>query len=353
VRPACGPVPADPPAVRPGPGPVIRLSRRAWRGGQAEAAASGVRRSTSRGRPSDPGRYPPLTAQQRDFLAASGRAQTRQARRRRRSRGHAGRAPDRLGGERRGRGPGRARRARRGPEREPPGQPRALGRARCGKRATGRGRPRYRSPAGRGFLADRPDPAGSVEHARCPGPARARSLRCYQRQAPRHRHGVRPSGQVLIAGGDDGLVRLWDVATRRELGSPFAVVPDPGYHNGAVNGVQEMALSPLGSILATAGRDGVVRLWNLASRREIGPPIGVGAGGFASALAFSPQFSLVVRTPAGRCVRGRTATRTATGGSMPPRSRCRRRCLSRWRQRVASKTLKLDNCIACIRANVA
>jgi WD40 repeat protein len=34
-------------------------------------------------------------------------------------------------------------------------------------------------------------------------------------------------GQLLITGGDDGLVRIWDTSTRHELGS-FAVISDPG-----------------------------------------------------------------------------------------------------------------------------
>ena len=95
-------------------------------------------------------------------------------------------------------------------------------------------------------------------------------------------------GQVLITAGADGLVRLWNVATRRELGPPLAVVPNPGYHNEVTTGVEGMALSSLGT-LATLGTDGKIRLWNLASRREIGPPIA--SNGPGDLLAFSPDGS--------------------------------------------------------------
>jgi WD40 repeat protein len=95
-------------------------------------------------------------------------------------------------------------------------------------------------------------------------------------------------GHVLITAGSDGMIRLWDVATRRELGAPLT--PSNIRYEGGGNRGVTMALSPLGNLLATAGEDGGVRLWNLTGRHQIGPRIGpAGFDGIDSHLAFSPD----------------------------------------------------------------
>ena len=60
-------------------------------------------------------------------------------------------------------------------------------------------------------------------------------------------------GKTLASAGQDGTVRLWDVATRKVLGEPLRG------HEGNVLGV---AFSPDGKTLASAGQDGT-RLWDL------------------------------------------------------------------------------------------
>lgn len=68
-----------------------------------------------------------------------------------------------------------------------------------------------------------------------------------------------PDGTLLATAGYDGLVRLWDVATRQPK-------HDLKKHTGWVRGV---AFSPDGARLASAGEDGSVVLWDVATGAEI------------------------------------------------------------------------------------
>ena len=70
-----------------------------------------------------------------------------------------------------------------------------------------------------------------------------------------------PDGKTLATGDDDDTVRLWDVATRQQIGNPFT---------GHTGPVWSVAFSPDGKTLATGSDDGTVRLWDVATRRQIG-----------------------------------------------------------------------------------
>ncbi len=118
---------------------------------------------------------------------------------------------------------------------------------------------------------------------------------------------VSPDGKTIATAGDDGAIRLWDVATGdplRTFDPPFAarvwgVAFSPG--GARLAGVSEdggarvwdvasgtetlhiadsggslhdLAFSPDGALLATGGEDGMARLWDAATgevRRAIGP----------------------------------------------------------------------------------
>jgi WD40 repeat protein len=61
-----------------------------------------------------------------------------------------------------------------------------------------------------------------------------------------------PDGNFLATGGADKVVRLWDVATREQVGEPLV---------GHTDDVESIDFSPDGTLLATGSHDRVVRLW--------------------------------------------------------------------------------------------
>src|SRR5207248_2154107 len=68
-----------------------------------------------------------------------------------------------------------------------------------------------------------------------------------------------PKEKNILASAADRTIRLWNVATEKEL------------HRleGHQKGVYSVAFSPDGKVLASAGIDGVIRLWNVDTGKPI------------------------------------------------------------------------------------
>jgi WD40 repeat protein len=86
-----------------------------------------------------------------------------------------------------------------------------------------------------------------------------------------------PQGIWLASGGRDGQIRIWDVEKQR-------LIIDMAAHKKGVNAV---AFSPDGSLLASAGNDAVSRLWDPLTGERLAQMIG---GTYAvPSIVFSPD----------------------------------------------------------------
>ena len=84
-------------------------------------------------------------------------------------------------------------------------------------------------------------------------------------------------------------MRLWNPATGQAVGRPIQAVT-----TGTNGGVNEVAFSPDGKLLASADGDGTVRLWDPATGRAVGRPIqAVATGSAVAGVAFSPDGKLL------------------------------------------------------------
>jgi WD40 repeat protein len=84
-----------------------------------------------------------------------------------------------------------------------------------------------------------------------------------------------PDGKTLASGSEDSTVRLWDVATHRQVGRSLTA------HAGTVFA---LAFSPDGKILASGSRDNTVQFWDAATHQQIGS-----LATPANSIAFSPD----------------------------------------------------------------
>jgi WD40 repeat protein len=123
---------------------------------------------------------------------------------------------------------------------------------------------------------------------------------------------VSPDGKEMVTAGDDGKARLWDLKSHHQLGVPLTIGPRIPGSGGPGSGQQAVAFSPNGKILATASGLGAVRLWDLATRTQIGGPLEDKAG--VSLVTFSPDGKMLATAGGGIPARlWDLATRTQIG----------------------------------------
>ena len=115
------------------------------------------------------------------------------------------------------------------------------------------------------FTSDGAPVSGGVDRTLQFG-ALAADLRPARRSSPSPRA---RDGRIVAVAGNDGLLQLYDARTHQPLGRPLRG------HTGAVG---TAAFDADGRTLASGGDDGTVRLWDVERRRAIGAPIDLGAG---------------------------------------------------------------------------
>jgi len=90
-----------------------------------------------------------------------------------------------------------------------------------------------------------------------------------------------PDARLLLSTGADGAARLWNVESGRAIGLPFV----------STGGVLSVAVSHDGSMATTGGADGVAALWETGNGTVMGRLQNAGSG--VIALAFSPDSRLL------------------------------------------------------------
>jgi WD40 repeat protein len=127
------------------------------------------------------------------------------------------------------------------------------------------------------------DVATGQERGRLPGSVTRQSF-------PSWAFAFAPDGKTLATGDDDGTIRLWGPTTQQTImtfDKPAAAAGDGSRAANGPTGIRDLAFSPDGLTLASAGWDNTVRLWEPTTGREIVPFRG--HTGIIFRLAFAPD----------------------------------------------------------------
>jgi len=94
-----------------------------------------------------------------------------------------------------------------------------------------------------------------------------------------------PNGKILASAGDDGMIRLWDTSGN-PIGQPIDPLP-----NGLKTRLYSVAFSPDGKTIVSGDEEGTIRLWNISGKLIKGFK---GHQGSVSSIRFSPDGKTIV-----------------------------------------------------------
>lgn len=121
-----------------------------------------------------------------------------------------------------------------------------------------------------------------------------------------------PTGDLIATGARDCCARLWDARTGLPAGSAMR-------HEMQLRSI---AFSPGGRWLATGGNDGMVRLWDVTTSEPVTPPYRT--GGWVQVVQFSPEGASVVVASGG----GLSEWRPGPAALPPEAYRLRAQCMT-------------------------
>ena len=102
-----------------------------------------------------------------------------------------------------------------------------------------------------------------------------------------------PGGETLASGSYDKTILLWDIKSHKRTGQPLSEHTDI---------VTSVAFSPDGKALASGSYDKTIILWDVATGQPIGEPLS-GHTDAVTSVAFSPECDSPPGAPAERCVK--------------------------------------------------